>query len=64
MIPIKIFCGCGQKYAFDIEPIGGRIAQAVQCPACGSDGTTAANQVIAQYLALNSVPSSALRIGG
>jgi len=48
MIPIKILCGCGQKYAFDVEPVGGRMAYAVQCPVCGAEGTTAANQIIAQ----------------
>jgi hypothetical protein len=26
MVPIKIQCGCGQKYAFDVEPVGGRMA--------------------------------------
>ena len=64
MIPIKILCGCGQKYAFDVDPIGGRIHQAVQCPACGTDGTTAANQLIARHLAENSAPASGLRISG
>ena len=64
MIPIKILCGCGQKYAFDVEPIGGRIAHAVQCPVCRSDGRLAANQMIAEHLALNSAPVSGLRIGG
>jgi hypothetical protein len=64
MIPIKILCSCGQKYAFDIEPDDGRISQAVQCPVCGTDGTTAANQLIAQHLAANSAPASGLRIGG
>ena len=61
---MKILCGCGQEYAFDVEPIGGRIAHAVQCPVCGSDGTLAANQTIAEHLALNSAPVSGLRIGG
>ena len=64
MIPIKILCECGQKYAFDAEPIGGRISQAVQCPVCGIDGTTATNQLIAQHLAVNVTPASGLRIGG
>ena len=64
MIPIKILCGCGQKYAFDVEPIGGRIHQAVQCPACGTDGTTTTNQLIAQHLSENSAPASGLRIAG
>jgi hypothetical protein len=51
MIPVKIQCGCGQKYAFDVEPVNGRLASVVVCPACGADGTTAANDVVAQSLA-------------
>src|SRR6266568_4055951 len=48
MIPIKIQCGCGQRYAFDVEPVQGRMPYAVACPACGVDGTAAANELIAQ----------------
>lgn len=51
MIPIKIQCGCGQRYAFDIEPVCGRMPSSVACPVCGSDGTPAANEVIAFTLA-------------
>ena len=51
MIPIKIQCDCGQRYAFEVEPVGGRMPKAVVCPACGADGTTAANAAIAQSLA-------------
>jgi hypothetical protein len=51
MIPIKIQCGCGQKYAFDVEPANGRMTSAVTCPVCGVDGTTTANEMIAQTLA-------------
>ena len=52
MIPIKILCGCGQKYAFDVEPVDGRINVSVQCPACGADGTatTADNDYVAKSL--------------
>jgi hypothetical protein len=50
MVPIKIQCGCGQKYAFDVEPVNGRMTSAVACPICGVDGTTAANEMIAQTL--------------
>ena len=46
MIPIKILCGCGQHYAFDVEPVHGRMPYAVACPACGVDGTNAANEII------------------
>src|SRR5436190_21884334 len=51
MIPIKIQCGCGQKYAFDVEPVGGQMPGAVSCPVCGVDGTGAANSVLAQHFA-------------
>jgi hypothetical protein len=51
MIPVKIQCGCGQRYLFDVEPVGGRMPTAVACPACGTDGTAAANEVIAYTLA-------------
>jgi hypothetical protein len=51
MIPIKIQCACGQRYAFEVEAVGGRMPSAVACPACGADGTAAANAAIAQSLA-------------
>ncbi len=51
MIPVKIQCACGQRYAFEVEPVGGRMPSAVACPACGADGTAAANAAIAQSLA-------------
>jgi hypothetical protein len=50
MMPIKILCGCGQKYAFDVEPVNGRMPTRVACPVCGADGTAAANEIIAQNL--------------
>src|SRR5438094_182499 len=49
-IPIKIECECGQHYAFDVEPLNGRMPSSVTCPACGADGTVAANNVICQHL--------------
>jgi hypothetical protein len=50
MISIKIQCGCGQKYLFDVEPAGGRMPYSVACPVCGVDGTAAANAYIAQQI--------------
>lgn len=50
MMPIKVLCGCGQKYAFDVEPVNGRMPMPVACPVCGADGTAAANEIIAQSL--------------
>ena len=50
MITVKVQCGCGQKYAFDVEPVNGRMPSPIACPVCGADGTAAANQIIAQSL--------------
>ena len=51
MIPIKIQCGCGQRYAFEVAPVDGRMPAPVACPVCGVDGTAAANDFIAQSVA-------------
>ena len=51
MMPIKIECGCGQHYAFEVEPVNGKMPSSVACPACGIDGTAAANEIIAGQLA-------------
>jgi hypothetical protein len=59
MISIKILCGCGQKYAFEIEPTGGQMPWAVKCPTCGADGTAVANEIIARAIASQSVPAIA-----
>ena len=53
MIAVKILCGCGQKYAFDVDPTDGRMPSPVQCPVCRMDGTAAANEVIAQILGIH-----------
>lgn len=45
---IKIDCGCGARYKFDVEPVQGQMAAPVQCPACGADGTAMANALIAR----------------
>ena len=49
-IPVKIFCVCGQKYSFEVQPADGRMPFSLACPACGQDGTHQANQVIARLL--------------
>jgi hypothetical protein len=54
MVSIKIQCPCGQRYAFDVEPVNGRMPSTVACPACGTNGTDAANEIIAQNLARQS----------
>lgn len=47
---IKIFCSCGQKYAFEVVPDAGRMPVPVACPVCHRDGTGDANQLIAKSL--------------
>jgi uncharacterized protein YxjI len=53
---IKINCGCGTKYKFDVEPVNGRMPVAAVCPNCGASGITDANIQIAQKLG-SSTPS-------
>lgn len=48
---VKVICQCGVKFAFDIEPVNGRMPCAILCPSCGADATDAANAVIAEKLA-------------
>ena len=45
---LKLVCGCGQKYVFDVEPVNGRMPMNIACPNCGADGTAAANEVLAR----------------
>lgn len=59
MIPVKIQCACGQPYAFEVEPIFGQMPSAVACPACGADGTPAANDYLAQAAAAQPVAAAA-----
>jgi uncharacterized protein YxjI len=48
IMEVKIQCGCGTRYKFDWEPASGLLPAAVQCPACGGDGTATASQIIRQ----------------
>ncbi len=57
MVPVKIECACGQHYAFDAEPVNGQLASSVACPACGADGTGAANEIIARSLPQPGAPA-------
>lgn len=57
MMPIKIQCACGQKYSFEVEPVGGRMPAPIACPVCGVDGTAAANDIIAQNLSAPPQPA-------
>ena len=46
MVPVKIECECGQSYAFEVEPVYGRMPYSITCPSCGEDGTAAADEFI------------------
>ena len=47
---IKIFCVCGQKYAFEVHPQAGKMPVPVACPVCERDGTAEANKIISKTL--------------
>lgn len=53
---LKVACGCGQKYKFDVEPVAGQMPFTVNCPTCGVDGTPVANQLLAEHFM--SVPAA------
>ncbi|HLZ55200.1 MAG TPA: hypothetical protein VKS19_12025 [Verrucomicrobiae bacterium] len=55
IVPVKIVCSCGQKYAFDVYPLNGCMPSPIKCPVCGVDGTAVANEIIA--IALKVQPS-------
>ncbi|MDR3458211.1 MAG: hypothetical protein P4N60_12245 [Verrucomicrobiae bacterium] len=55
---LKIICQCGQKYKFDVEPVGGRMPFAVNCPVCQADGTATANMRLAEHFRFVPPPPS------
>jgi hypothetical protein len=58
-IPVKIICACGQKFAFDVQPVaGGKMPGPVFCPMCGRDGTFEAEQFIGRILKGKTQPLS------
>ena len=59
MMQIKIECGCGQHYAFEVEAAGDLEPNTIACPACGADGTPAANAAIGQTLSAQAAPVAA-----
>jgi hypothetical protein len=59
MMPIKIECGCGQRFAFDVEPVNRQMPSPVACPACGADATVAANDIITQTQPVQFIPVAA-----
>ena len=63
MIPIRIECGCGQKYAFDVEPVNNSMPHTVTCPSCGVDGTQTANVIISQSIGATTTPLTVTATG-
>lgn len=70
MIAVKIECPCGQRYAFDVEPLLGQLPGPVACPVCGEDGTEAGNAILVQNLRPQGLsvptptPGGAVRMAG
>ena len=50
LLTIKVFCVCGQKYAFEVLPEAGHMPVPVACPVCSRDGTDEANRMISKAL--------------
>ena len=64
---LKVVCDCGQKYAFDVEPIANQMPFFVNCPSCGMDGTATANSLLAQSIPAAAAPARipvAVRLAG
>jgi hypothetical protein len=55
---IKIVCGCGTRFSFEVEPVNGRMPAPVNCPSCGADGTAQANDTIRMLLAPPQAPAA------
>jgi hypothetical protein len=48
---VKVQCECGTRFAFDVEPVNGRMPVRINCPGCGADRTDFANEAIRRELA-------------
>lgn len=51
LMDIKIQCACGSRFAFEVQPVQGRMPASVYCPRCGCDHTEQANRQLALKLA-------------
>jgi hypothetical protein len=56
---LKVQCDCGQKFKFDVEPVNNEMPFAVNCPACGVDGTSKANGLLRAQPAAPPMPAPA-----
>jgi cytoskeletal protein RodZ len=48
---IKVYCPCGARFEFEVEPINERMPVPINCPTCGEDATELANEIIRRQLA-------------
>ncbi len=48
---VKVYCPCGAKFEFEVEPVNERMPVPIGCPVCGADATGLANEVIRQQFA-------------
>ncbi len=48
---IKVYCPCGARFEFEVEPVHERMPVPISCPTCGADATELANEIIRQQLA-------------
>jgi hypothetical protein len=52
---LKIVCNCGQKIAFEVEPVNGRIPMEIECPVCNANITALGDEAVAQQLAMEAM---------
>jgi|DewCreStandDraft_2_1066082.scaffolds.fasta_scaffold00050_40 hypothetical protein len=57
-VTVKVQCPCGARFAFEVEPVEGRLPVPVHCPECGADATGLANAALAGWTAGEGVTAS------
>jgi outer membrane protein assembly factor BamB len=55
---VKVYCPCGAKFEFEVEPVHERMPVPIGCPVCGADATGLANEVIQHQLATPAEPAA------
>ena len=48
---VKVYCPCGARFEFEVEPVHERMPVPINCPTCGADATELANEIIRHQLA-------------
>jgi outer membrane protein assembly factor BamB len=48
---IKVYCPCGARFEFEVEPVHERMPVPINCPTCGEDATELANEIIRRQIA-------------